>query len=147
MSVLAILLFMTWTEIVPDVTDLIHLAPVVRITPGMLVVLPLALFALVSITLIVMRSIPVDDEVAARVDEIGTRTLYLTALMLALIGVSPLIQHAVMPALGYTKCNILDGHPNLYFSDWVRNSELCVKGKTRDWVREQTTPQEGARSR
>ncbi|WP_280190302.1 hypothetical protein [Delftia sp. PS-11] len=42
-----------------------------------------------------------------------------------------------MPKLGYTRCNILEGHPNMYFTDWVKNPDWCVRGKSREWVREQ----------
>lgn len=25
----------------------------------------------------------------------------------------------------------------MYFTDWVKNSEWCVRGKSREWVKEQ----------
>ena len=46
-------------------------------------------------------------------------------------------QYYAMPKLGYTRCNILEDHPTIYFTDWVKNPEWCVRGKTREWVKEQ----------
>jgi hypothetical protein len=42
-----------------------------------------------------------------------------------------------MPKLGYTRCNILEDHPTIYFTDWVKNPDWCVRGKSREWVNEQ----------
>jgi hypothetical protein len=42
-----------------------------------------------------------------------------------------------MPNLGYSLCNILKGHPNIHFTDWVKNPDWCVRGKSREWIKEQ----------
>ncbi|NBB66235.1 hypothetical protein GVN18_44055, partial [Pseudomonas sp. ODNR1LW] len=47
------------------------------------------------------------------------------------------LQYYAMPQLGYTHCNILEGHPNKDSMDWVKNPEWCVRGKSREWVKEQ----------
>jgi hypothetical protein len=39
--------------------------------------------------------------------------------------------------MGYERCNILQGHPSMYFTDWVSNPAWCVRGKSREWVNEQ----------
>src|SRR5258708_8116230 len=46
-------------------------------------------------------------------------------------------QYYSMPKLGYTRCNILEDHPTIYFTDWVKNPDWCVRGKSREWVNEQ----------
>lgn len=46
-------------------------------------------------------------------------------------------QYYAMPKLGYTRCNILENHPTIYFTDWVKNPAWCVRGKSREWVKEQ----------
>lgn len=46
-------------------------------------------------------------------------------------------QYYAMPKLGYTRCNILENHPTIYFTDWVNNPDWCVRGKSREWVKEQ----------
>lgn len=46
-------------------------------------------------------------------------------------------QNQLMPKIGYTKCNILQDHPTIWFNDWVRNPAWCVAGKSREWIREQ----------
>lgn len=58
-------------------------------------------------------------------------------LMLFCIFIITPLQHYAMPKLGYTRCNILKGHPNIYYSDWVKNPDWCVRGKSREWVKEQ----------
>lgn len=57
-------------------------------------------------------------------------------MLFCLLVVTPL-QYYAMPRLGYTRCNILEGHPNIYFTDWVKTPEWCVRGKSREWVKEQ----------
>lgn len=69
----------------------------------------------------------------------AVETTALLGLFMLMIGV-PLAtwaQYHFMPEWGYTQCNILKGHPTLWFNDWVRNPEWCVGGKDRDWVAQQ----------
>jgi len=47
-------------------------------------------------------------------------------------------QYYAMPKLGYTRC-ILEDHPTIYFTDWVKNPAWCVRGKRREWVKEQAS--------
>ena len=47
------------------------------------------------------------------------------------------IQSHFMPQYGYSRCSVLQGNPTVWFQDWVRNPEWCVKGKSREWVAEQ----------
>jgi len=131
------LLFFFITEVIPDVEDLFSLAPIVRISPGGIIVVPFVIFLFLAIALGIMRAIPVDAKYCADIEKIAMKILYVCVLCLVVVGFSPFIQSAVLPDLGYTKCNILKGHPNLYYSDWVKNPAWCVKGKSREWVREQ----------
>ena len=63
-------------------------------------------------------------------------TLGISSALVSLIFITPL-QYYAMPKLGYTRCNILEGHPTIYFTDWVKKPEWCVRGKSREWVMEQ----------
>ena len=137
LGLLAFALFLIWDGMVPDIKDLLALAPVVRITPGILLAIPVVILGIIVLILFVMKTIPVDEKVSSPVDKALTWTALSVIPILVVIAFSGLIQSAVMPDLGYTKCNILKGHPNMYFSDWVKNPAWCVQDKSRDWVREQ----------
>lgn len=52
--------------------------------------------------------------------------------------VATFLQYRYMPLLGYSPCNILQGNPNKWSNDWVRNPQWCVRGKDRAWVKEQS---------
>jgi hypothetical protein len=58
-------------------------------------------------------------------------------LMLMVIFFSSALLDYSMPKLGYVQCDILEGKPSIWFSDWIKNSEWCVKGKSPEWVFEQ----------
>ncbi len=58
-------------------------------------------------------------------------------MITCLLVITPL-QYYAMPKLGYTRCNILEDHPTIYFTDWVKNPDWCVRGKSREWVNEQS---------
>ena len=57
-------------------------------------------------------------------------------IIFCVLVITPLQSYS-MPKLGYTPCNILEDHPTMYFTDWVKNPDWCVRGKSREWVREQ----------
>ncbi|WP_237736879.1 hypothetical protein [Delftia acidovorans] len=59
------------------------------------------------------------------------------SIAIAFLIITPL-QYYAMPKLGYTRCNILEDHPTIYFTDWVKNPAWCVRGKRREWVNEQS---------
>ncbi len=54
-----------------------------------------------------------------------------------LIPVTAVLVRSQMPRIGYTQCHVLQGQPTLWFTDWIRDPALCVKGKSLDWVNEQ----------
>ena len=146
LGLVAFFLFFVIEGMIPDIEDLFSLAPTVRITPGGIIALPIIIFFLLLPVMGIMRAIPVDTRYCNSLEKFMMKFVYLIILCLAVIGFSPLIQSAVMPDLGYTKCNILEGHPNLYYSDWVRNPAWCVKGKSREWVREQAAASQNNQS-
>jgi len=96
----------------------------------------LALFILAAI-LNILKIIPVDANISAPVENALTWTVFSFIPLFILIPVVGLAQSFMMQDLGYTKCEILAGHPNMYFTDWVKDPSWCVQGKSRDWVREQ----------
>lgn len=77
------------------------------------------------------RTLKIAERIFALSVFTGTGVVLLCSFVIA-----PL-QYYAMPKLGYTRCNILEDHPTIYFTDWVKNPDWCVRGKSREWVNEQ----------
>lgn len=138
----AFLSFVIYAGLIPDVMDLFHLAPAVRITPALLFGPSFVLLLILAIIVNVMKLIPLATGITAPWESVTTWVVFSLIPFSVLIPVVGLAQSVVMPELGYTKCNILAGHPNMYFTDWVRDPSWCVQGKSRDWVRQQAASRE-----
>ncbi|WP_313237955.1 hypothetical protein [Delftia acidovorans] len=124
--------------VIPETLDLFNLSPVVRITPlspmiGSFWAIPLTL-----IVAVIANAIPFKKQTLKKVECILLSSTCVNIFFAAVgfFAILPL-QYYAMPQLGYTHCNILEGHPNKYFMDWVKNPEWCVRGKSREWVKEQ----------
>lgn len=121
-----------------DIKDLIELSASIRITPGAPVVAYFPVILAVGLISSLSKAIPCKTSILKVTERSFNATMLvgfiITASCLALI--TPL-QYYAMPKLGYTRCNILEGHPNIYFTDWVKNPEWCVRGKSRERVKDQ----------
>lgn len=142
LALLGVLAFNFIPNLLSTVDDLIAKAPIVRIgwaDPLALVVCPLLLILLVSL---VLKAIPA----GSRFQPALVRSLLglLIAGAVLLLGVLPAARFAqprYMTGVGYSPCDSLQGNPTIWFQDWVRDSAWCVKGKTKEWVREQAASQ------
>lgn len=127
-----------FAETIPMLKDINALAPTIRIMPGAPTIF-MTPFVFITLALVsVLNSIPCNDSILRKSDKALSIifTLGISSALVSLIFITPL-QYYAMPKLGYTRCNILEGHPTIYFTDWVKNPEWCVRGKTREWVKEQ----------
>lgn len=140
-SILFVLVFSIWNtenSFLKTIADLKNSAPSVRITPGDLVGVYFPIMGFTILVSVIQKAIPCK----ASTQIISERILAISVItgggimLFCLLVVTP-FQYYAMPRLGYTRCNILEGHPNIYFSDWVKNPDWCVRGKSREWVNEQ----------
>lgn len=128
----------SFVEIFPMLKDINALAPIIRIMPGTPIIF-ITPFVFITLAIVLsLKSIPCNDSILQKSDQALSIifTLGISTALISLIFITPL-QYYAMPKLGYTRCNILEGHPTIYFTDWVKNPEWCVRGKSREWVKDQ----------
>ena len=103
----------------------------------------MGLLSVVLFALGILRAIPYHGIWLKRLIWLTMTTLFsMLALIVIVPLTSPLIQNHYMPKLGYSKCLLLEGGRfSLWSTDWVKNPDWCVKGKTREWVNEQAALQ------
>jgi hypothetical protein len=91
-----------------------------------------------ALAAVILKSIPYKEKLHKKLETFIVYTLILCILSIpfCLFIIVPL-QNYAMPNLGYSLCNILKGHPNIHFTDWVKNPDWCVRGKSREWIKEQ----------
>lgn len=102
--------------------DINALAPTIRIMPGAPAIF-MTPFIFITLALVsVLNSIPCNDSILRKFDKALSIifTLGISSALVSLIFITPL-QYYAMPKLGYTRCNILEGHPTIYFTDWVKS--------------------------
>jgi hypothetical protein len=128
--------------LLPTLVSLVHLAPVIRIGVAALLLPFLGAITFVAGVIFVLKAIPIGQALVRKLVKI------LNFLALASAGVLVLVlpaamfsQHHFMPTLGYSQCELLKDSPNLWFTDWIKNPDWCVKGKSREWVNEQAARQ------
>ncbi len=127
-----------------DFLGLLALDPTVRLMPLILLLGPLVILMCVEIfTLHILKAVPYHGIWLRRLISLTTTTvLAMFGFMVTVPFVSPLVQNHYMPKLGYSKCLLLEGGRfSLWSTDWVKNPDWCVKGKTREWVNEQAALQ------
>ena len=122
----------------PNISDLHNNEAIVKIVPiAPLLISSLPTPAILLLTMIA-NAIPCKERVLKIMERI---LIVMLSINFASIAISFIIliplQYYAMPKLGYTNCSILRDHPTIYFTDWVKNPEWCVRGKTREWVKEQ----------
>jgi hypothetical protein len=129
--------------VVRDFGDLIDLAPGLRLEPIIFLTPLMGLIAVMLFALHVLKAIPYNGIWTKRLVGCLTTTVLLMFGLMILLGVtSSMLQNHYMPKLGYNKCLLLQGGGfSLSSTDWVKNPDWCVKGKTREWVNEQAALQ------
>ncbi len=131
---------------IPEVENLLTLAPIVRVSAVSILSPIVGLIGLMLLVALVLRAIPAYEKVAIYlVRTLTFLILWVCAplLLFVVLLARPLQQH-YMPKLGYSECGLLHGNPTLWFTDWIKNPALCVKGKDREWVFEQAKLAEAA---
>ncbi|GKT21895.1 hypothetical protein [Acidovorax sp. SUPP3334] len=125
-------------EIKTTVSDLMNQSATVRISVavfGTFFLVPLLILVLI---IVVLKCIPIRwGGMNFIVKLLNINIFAAAAFMIVGVPVLTFLQYHYMPQLGYSKCNILRGHPNMWFNDWVKNPEWCVQGKDRAWVLQQ----------
>jgi hypothetical protein len=97
--------------------------------------------SITGIIFLVQKSIPCRSsilKISERIFKITTIT-GVVIMITCLLVITPL-QYYAMPKLGYTRCNILEDNPTIYFTDWVKNPAWCERGKSPEWLKEQALP-------
>lgn len=112
--------------------------PAVRFTTfSVLTVLLAVIVALLTVTL-TAKAIPCNERLTGvLMQSLNVLTFVSFGAMVALMFISAPLQRHYLPKLGYSSCNALKGSPSIWFTDWVRDPQWCVKGKSLDWVNEQ----------
>ena len=138
MALLAANAYLVLAEIAPDIRGLLDRAPAVRVTPLSPLAITALAFPLVMVAAVIANAIPCSKTVLKKVEYalMGVLAINVLSIAVSFLVVAPL-QHYAMPRMGYERCNILQGHPSMYFTDWVSNPAWCVRGKSREWVNEQ----------
>lgn len=141
-----IFLFLCCFVVVPElyrsINDLINFAPTVRLSVAATSVFFALPLALIMLLLAAFKGIPIKwSRVDSLVNLLNINIFAAALFMVFGVPMLALLQYHYMPRLGYSKCNELQGHPTMWFNDWVRNPEWCVRGKDRAWVLEQAQRQ------
>lgn len=126
------------SDLVTALQDVSERAPLVRFTPASALSPLMLVFFSAILALALLRAAMLEGRVT-RVLEVGMAYLgVLIALSIApvTLGVS-LVADYVLAARGYEHCAHLQGSPNRWTRDWVRNPAWCVRGKDSAWVLEQ----------
>jgi hypothetical protein len=130
--------YVTYFGLVLELQHLNARAPVLRFYAAAVLGPCIGITIIVALIALSLKAIPASEKVIARASFWTTVLVFanLPGFFFALLIARPLQQH-YMPKLGYLECGLLHGNPTLYFTDWIKNPEWCVKGKDREWVFEQ----------
>ncbi len=128
---------MTTDIMVPTIVDIAYRAPAVQITPGTLVA-PFGAGMFILLLIVGgMRAIPLSERIVKPVEHAMIIVMLGALVGMWLVPITGIAQHFFMPSLGYSPCNNLQGSPNKWSTDWVLDTQWCVKGQTIEWVKEQ----------
>jgi hypothetical protein len=101
-------------------------------------VLPVGIALCIVVLVLVAARLAGAHAVAVKVEVPLAWLCIITLIAIPIISIAgAFLQHWLFPKYGYSYCNLLSGNPTVWFNDWVKNPEWCVRGKTHDWVREQ----------
>lgn len=129
-------------SIIPNITDAYHdivnRSPIIRITIGYVLVIPVLPLMLLTSVVLVMKSVSIDGLILNALIKIINYLVFISALfLLILVPAGKYYEYLYLEGIGYHQCNQLRGRPTMWFNDWVKNPEWCVRGKDRAWVLEQ----------
>jgi hypothetical protein len=111
--------------------------PSIRISSAAFIAILGVLLSVTFFALVVARWLRA-DALAVKVEVPLAWLSIVTIISVPLFSIGgSLLQHGLLPRYGYHYCNLLSGNPTVWFNDWVKNPEWCVRGKTHEWVREQ----------
>ncbi|WOI46024.1 hypothetical protein [Acidovorax sp. BLS4] len=130
-------LWMTADILVTAIVNVVNRASAVRITPGVWVAPFCAAFSLLGIIVGCLRAVPVSDHAIKPFERAFQAAVLGGVVAMFLIPATSVIQRFYMPGIGYSMCSELEGHPTMWFTDWVRDPAWCAKGKSLEWVNEQ----------
>jgi hypothetical protein len=124
--------------LIPTLASLISLDPVIRIGVAALLLPFLGAITFLAGLIFILKAIPLGQTLVRKLVK-GLNYLVLTSAVVLVFALPAALfsQHHFMPKLSYTECDLLKDKPGLWFNDWVKNPDWCVKGKTREWVNEQ----------
>ncbi|GKT21840.1 hypothetical protein [Acidovorax sp. SUPP3334] len=125
--------------IVPAIEGVAQRVPAVRISPSAQVAPFIGICCVLGIVVASMRAVPFSDARIKPFERAFIASIVAGGLSMLLIPVTAAVVRFNMPSLGYSICSDLQGHPTLWFTDWVRDPAWCVKGKSLDWVNEQAS--------
>jgi heme A synthase len=110
---------------------------VLHIQSGVVILPLISITMMLLLALDIARCIPCDS-LADKLEIWFMRLLFATLILIpfVLIG-GTLIQNHYLPKMGYSKCTDLMHNRSMLANYWIKPTDLCVSGKTVDWVREQ----------
>ncbi|WP_139225718.1 hypothetical protein [Paracidovorax konjaci] len=126
-------------ELITTIHDLANISPHVRITVASLATVSALPILALTLVMLMVKAVNPAHKATQWLNKAFNMALF-TGIFIMSIGMpaATLLQYLYMPQMGYSPCNILQGHPNKWSNDWVRNSQWCVRGKDRAWVKEQS---------
>ncbi|WOI45855.1 hypothetical protein [Acidovorax sp. BLS4] len=124
---------------VPMVQGIGSKAMAVRIAPAAQLAPFVVVFCLLSIVVGGMRAVPCREDLVKRFERAFNIAAFAGIAAMVLIPLTSVAQRFYMPSIGYEMCSELQGHPTMWFTDWVRDPAWCVKGKSLEWVNEQAS--------
>ena len=112
--------------------------PAIRIRPTALLMPFVLLISLALPIGLIVKAVSYEGLLTKRLEGFFNFLVFLSiGVLVLIISTATLLQNRLMPQLGYARCDQLQGQPSVWFTDWVRNPDRCVKGKTLDWVKAQ----------
>lgn len=137
LGIAATSLWLVFTAVVPMVQGIAVKAMVVRIAPAAQLAPFVVMFCLLSIMVGGLRAVPCREALIKGFERAFNAAAFAGIVAMVLIPVTSVAQRFYMPSIGYSICSELQGHPTMWFTDWVRDPAWCVKGKSLEWVNEQ----------
>lgn len=137
-------------SIIPDMAgtyhDIVNRSPIIRIAIGYALVMPVLPLLLVTSAALVMKVVHINGLILNAATRIVNCLVIISALFLFIaIPAGKYYESYYLEGIGYSRCSELRGHPSMWFNDWVKNPEWCVRGKDRTWVLEQAQQQAAGR--
>ncbi|MDA8455154.1 hypothetical protein M4R22_10295 [Acidovorax sp. GBBC 3334] len=127
--------FLGLNDLAVTINDLIHQSPIVRISTAPILTPLLLAMSLLTFVGLPLKAVPALPRLVKGLEIWVVRIALANFLVLVtVVPASPFLQNHFMPQMGYSKCNVLQGHPTIWFNDWIKEPAWCVDGKDRAWV-------------